>query len=142
MIEFDVGGNNYRAAKLNAFQQLHVSRKLAGVLPKVLPAILTATEAGSDLTALMNAFGPAAEAIAAMPEIDVDFIYHTSLAVVQRQQGNSWSNIWNSHAKLLQFGDIDLEQMTQIVFKVLQDSLGNFIQGLLARAPKVESPAA
>ena len=135
MTEFEIGGNYYRASKLNAFQQLHVSRKLTGVLPKILPAMLAATEAvGGDLTSLLTAFEPAAEALAAMPEADVDFVFHTCLAVVQRQQGTAWSAIWNAQAKLLQFDDIDLPAMAEIVFKVLQDSLGPTIAGLTARA--------
>lgn len=143
MVEFEIGGINYRAGKLNAFQQLHVSRKLAGVLPKVLPALLSANEAaGGDVSSLLAAFEPAAEALAAMPEADVDFVFHTCLSVVSRQQGTAWSAIWNHQAKLLQFSDIDLAQMTQIVFKILQDSLGNFIQGLTAKAQKAASPAA
>jgi hypothetical protein len=141
MLEFEIGGNNYRASKLNAFQQLHVSRKLAGVLPKVLPAILAATEATGDIASVLTACEPAMEAVAAMPEGDVDFVFHTCLSVVSREQGTAWSPVWNQQAKVLQFGDIDLTQMTQIVFRVVKDSLGNFIHGLIAEVPAV-SPAA
>lgn len=142
MIEFEIGGNNYRAEKLDAFKQLHVSRKLAGVVPKVLPALFAATHAKDDLTSLLSSFEPAAEALAAMPEADVDFVFHTCLTVVQRQQGNAWAKVWNASAKVLQFSDVDMSTMSQIVFKVLGDSLGNFIQGLTAKAPKAASPAA
>jgi Phage tail assembly chaperone protein, TAC len=144
MVEFEIGGNNYRAGKLDAFKQLHVSRKLAGVLPKVLPALIAATtEAdGGDMVSLLSACEPAAEALAAMPEADVDFVFHTCLGVVQRQQGSAWSAIWNPQGKVLQFSDIDLPQMTEIVFKVLQDSLGPTMAGLIARAPAAKAPAA
>lgn len=143
MVEFEIGGNNYRAAKLNAFQQLHVSRKLGGVLPKIVPALLAVTEEnGTDVASLLTAFEPAAEALAAMPEADVDFVFHTCLSVVSRQQGPAWSAIWNQQGKILQFSDIELPQMTEIVFKVLQDSLGPIMAGLIAKAPAVKIPAA
>jgi len=143
MVDFEISGNNYRAEKLNAFQQLHVSRKLAGVLPKVLPAILAANEAkGGDLSTLLSAFEPAAEAIAAMPEADVDFIFHACLGVVKRQQGSAWSPVWNQQGKVLQFQDIDdAAKISEIVFKVLQDSLGSFIQGRAEKA-QAASPVA
>lgn len=142
MVEFSINGNEYRAGKLTAFQQLHVSRKLAGILPKVVPALVAATEAGSDLSSLLTAFGPAAEALAAMPESDVDFVYHTTLAAVSRKQGSAWCAIWNGSAKTLQFDDIDLSIMSQIVFQVLKDSLGSFMQGFLASALAGSPPAA
>jgi hypothetical protein len=144
MLEFTVEGVDYRAGKLNAFQQLHVSRKLAGILPKVFPALLAASGGATDLAALASACEPAAEALAAMPEADVDFVYHTCLGVVARKQGPAWANVWNGSAKALMFDDITLAVMSQLAYRVLEDSLGSFIRGLLARATAAspETPAA
>jgi hypothetical protein len=144
MLEFTLDGNDYRAGKLDAFQQLHVSRKLAAVLPKAVPGLLamagSAEDAANDLGSLVAAFAPAGEALAAMPEADVDFVFHTCLAVVQRRnatgRAETWSAIWNGAARRLMFEDIGLDAMTQIVFRVIGDSLGNFTRGLLAKLPQ------
>lgn len=40
MIEFEIGGKSYRADKLNAFQQFHVSRKIAPLIPALIPVFL------------------------------------------------------------------------------------------------------
>ncbi len=141
MTEFEIDGQSYRAQKLSAFQQLHVSRKLAGILPKVVPALVAATGGGQDMAALLASFEPAAEALAAMPEADVDYVYHTALSAVSRKQGNAWCPVWNVNAKALQFEDIELETMSRIVFQVLKDSLGPFMQGLLAQAPAASPQA-
>lgn len=144
-MEFTIEGNEYRVRKLTAVQQLHVSRKLAGVLTVAFPAFVALAEKdpddGVDIEKIFSSFGPAAEAIAAMPEAEVDFVCATCLAVVSRRQGSAWCQVWNERAKALQFEDIDLGAMMQMVFRVIQDSLGNFIQGLLAKL-RAASPAA
>jgi hypothetical protein len=145
MFEFSINDINYRAGKLNAFQQLHVSRKIAPIVPKLLPAFLSIHEASqasdeSDLMSMVDAFAPAAEAMSAMPEADCEYVFGICLSVVSRQQGNSWSQIWQSTNKALMFDDIDLAVMTQIVVKVIGDSLGNFIRGLFEKAQS-NSPA-
>lgn len=142
MLEFQLEGADYRASKLAAFAQLHVSRRIAGILPKAVPALAAASGDTSDLGALMIAFEPAAEALAAMPEADVDYVYQTCLAVVVRKQGEAWASVWSTSAKALMFADIEALQMSQIVFRVLQDSLGSFISGLLAKVPAAKGPIA
>lgn len=145
MFEFQVGGVSYRAAKLNAFQQLHVSRRLAPIVPKIVPALLHALS-GADTESVLEAMDPAAVALATMPEADVDYVFHTTLSLVQRQQqvgiNSTFTPVWNASARALQFEDIDLAAMTQIVFQVLKDSLGPFMGGLLDKARAVSPEAA
>ena len=124
MLEFTVDGQEYRAQKLNAFQQLHVARKIA----RMLPALAAASGEQTDL-------GPLAEALAGMPAEDVDYVVQTCLSAVHRRQGTLWANVWNAQAIAIMFEDISLNAMLQITFKVIQDSLGNFMQGLVAKAP-------
>lgn len=139
-MEFEIKGQKYKAAKLSAFQQLHVSRKLAPIIPKLLPAfVIIAGKEESDhvaveeLGSMADALAPAAQALAEMTEADAEFVYGTCMSVVSRLQGNVWSNIWNVQSKTSMFDDIDLSVMTQIVFNVIGDSLGNFIRELFAK---------
>lgn len=150
-IEFDIGGVTYRTAKLDAFAQLHVSRKIAPVLPKLLPAIFkvagsgqkgvfaalskgdSATVDAEAINDLAAALEPVAEALAAMPDQDAEYVYAACLSVVQRRQGDTWAPVWNRQHETCMFDEIDLGVMTQLVARVTMDSLGGFIKGLLAK---------
>jgi hypothetical protein len=135
-LEFEISGQRYRAEKLDAFKQLHVSRKIAPIVPKLLPMFLKFAESGdamkADLTGMAQAFEPLAQALADMPDADCEYVFNACLGVVARNQQGNWASVWNQNAKSLMFDDIDLGQMTQIAVKVIWDSLGPFISGLLA----------
>ena len=44
MVEIELGGNAYRIGKMNAFGQFHVSRKLAPVVPALIPVMSSVTK--------------------------------------------------------------------------------------------------
>ena len=132
-IEFEIAGQRYRAEKLDAFKQLHVSRKIAPIVPKLLPMFLKFAQMGEsmkdDLPGMAQAFEPLAQALAEMPDADCEYVFNACLGVVARHQQGNWASIWNGS---LMFDDIDIGVMVQIASKVIWDSLGNFISGLLA----------
>jgi len=170
MLEFQIAGETYRAGKLDAFAQLHVSRKLAPILPKLLPAAFrifdankkgtfgalmegmraaangetadpgaaSTQEAGLRLgvdavDAFVAAIEPVAQVLASMPDTDAEYVYATCLAVVSRRQPQGWASIWSKDGGGCMFDDIDLVVMTQIVMRVVMDSLGGFIGGWLEK---------
>jgi len=143
-IEFEIGGQRYRSEKLDAFKQLHISRKIAPIIPKLLPVFLKfagkADALKEDLGALAEAFEPLAQALAEMPDADCEYVFAACLGAVSRNQQGNWAPIWSQNAKSLMFDDIDIGLMTQISVKVIWDSLGGFIKGLLASP--AASPAA
>lgn len=122
-MEFPIGGNTYRAGKLDAFKQFHISRRLAPVLGG-----LAATAEGGQ--AGFAAFlVPITEAVAQMSDADCDYILQACLGVVQRQQGTAWAPVFNAGNKALMFDDIDLGAMMQIAVKVIEENLGGFFRG-------------
>lgn len=134
-IEFEISGVSYRADPLDAFKQLHVSRKIAPTVPKLVPMLVKmqqAGQAGDDLASFAEAAGPFAEALAAMPDAEVEYVVKTCLSVVKRNQAGTWSPLVANGA--LMFADMDLGQMLPIVARVLRENLGNFIQGLLGKS--------
>jgi hypothetical protein len=146
MLEFQIDDVTYQAGKLNAFQQLHVSRKLSPVLPKLLPAFLSLTKEeldSKDLATIAEAVAPATEVLASMADADVEYVIGTCMTVVKRAlPGNAgWTKAWNEAANLPMYEDIDLGVMLQITWKVLGDSLGNFFSVLLTDA-KSSQPVA
>lgn len=144
MIEFEINGVQYRGGKLDTFKQLHVSRKVAPLVPKVLPAFAAIASrrkaaATDDVGIIAEALQPVADVLSEMSEQDVEYIFSNCLSVVQRKQGKDWARVWSNDT--LMFDDIDLPTMTQITMKVIWDNLGPFISGLLAKQTAT-SPAA
>jgi len=134
MIEFELQGNQYRAGKLDAFAQLHVSRRIAPLIPALIPVFVRVAKGGltKDLAGLAEIIKPFADGLAAMDDESAEFVITTCLSVVKRQAtGNNWAPVWSKSGKCSMFDDIDLGAMIPLVVRVIQDSLGPFIQGML-----------
>lgn len=141
-MEFEINSQQYRATKLNVFDQLKVSRKLLPVLSgllgeiKVIKQLKTGKITIDD--ALKTALPAVAQTLADLSEEDSNAIIHPCLAMVLRQQGNTYVPIFSNGQ--LMFDDIDLMGMLQIVARVVGDSLGNFLGELQEKAQ--EAPPA
>lgn|SRR5574343_859419 len=133
-MEFTIGNHDFRAEKLDAFKQFHVSRKLAPIIPTLIPVFVKIAKDGASLTDI-SAYGellaPFAEGMAAMSNEDSEYVISVCLSATKRKVGDNWAPVWSNSGKVLMFDDMDLGDMIQIVLKVVQDSLGNFIRGLL-----------
>jgi hypothetical protein len=132
-MEFEIKGITYKAAKLDAFKQLHLSRKIAPVIPTLIPlymAISKDADVKDDLDTLAKMLQPFADAIAGLSNDSTEYIMETCLSVVKRNQDGAWHAVWNVPGKVAMY-DEDIGTLLQICLKVIQDSLGAFIQGLL-----------
>lgn len=143
-IEFDIDGKQYRANRLDAFKQFHVSRKIAPIVPKLIPIFVQLKDGGGlteDLAGLAEVVAPFADALAAMKDDDAEYIIATCLSVVLRQQGTTWAPVWSVNGRVVMFEDIDMGVMLPIIVRVIRDNLGNFISGLLSN-PAAAGPVA
>jgi hypothetical protein len=135
MIEFEQGGKQYRAEKLGCIPCFHVSRKIAPLLPALIPVFLTVSKMKGGLTenlaAVAEVLQPFADGIAALPDEATEYVLSTCLSVVRRRQGDNWAPIWSTSAKAMMFDDIDLASALPIAVRVIQENLGPFISGLL-----------
>lgn len=144
MVEITLSGNQYRIGKLNTFNQLHLSRKLAPLVPELVPAfvkiqkVLAPAEGqdapviGLDQVAdIASLLGPFTDALAGLSDEDTEYITSLCMSVVQRQSGATWAAVWNASAKTFMFQDIELDTMLLLQVRVIQANLGNFIRGLL-----------
>jgi len=122
----EVGGSKYLVGKLDAFKQLHVARRLAPVLTGMKEAI-QAMEGGQGV---MAAVEPFSRCIAAISDADAEYIIHKCLGVVQREQpgGTGWANVMSSGG--IMFKDIELPQMLELVWHVLEKNLLSFFPEL------------
>ena len=132
-MEKEIGGKLYRTGRLDAFKQLHVSRKLAPAIFALgaSASALKPPEEGTEELAIMNiavgAFEPLARAIAGMEEKDVDYVVNTCLVVCERQDspGAPWARMLSSAGRMM-FEDIGMKEMLQLVVMVIRENLGDF----------------
>jgi hypothetical protein len=151
MIEFKVGAHNYRARKMNAFQQFHCARRLAPVISEVftneeLREALEAAQAtrqddattGLDgLKGFLVVAKPFARALSHVTDEDCNYVLQMCLQMTQRLSGANgsaatWADVWNPRANRIMFDDIDnLPTLMRICNEVLQDNLTGFFFGVL-----------
>ncbi|EMP1643786.1 phage tail assembly chaperone [Acinetobacter baumannii] len=153
----NIGEHAYTIGRLNALDQFHVSRKIAPIIPTLMPIItevakgdfakvIESIEAvdgkddeavdGKDLTGLQplaEALEPFMEAFAKMPEDDVNYIIHKCLSVVKR------GSPIVCRGQSIMFDDLDMAQILPLVIAVIRVSMANFIQGLLTKASSIQT---
>lgn len=135
-MEFNLGEKQFRTSKLDALAQFHVSRKLAPIIPTLIPVFVKIAKDGaelSDIASYAEILAPFADGLAAMSNEDSEYVITTCMSVAKRKAAGSdnWAPVWSNSARACMFDDMDLGDIIQIVLKVVQDSLGNFIRGLL-----------
>lgn len=118
-MDFEISGHKYRSDKLDAFQQFHVARKLAPVIGAIGPAL----GGEGDMSGL-------AKAIAELEQADCDFVLHTCLGAVRREQGGGYAPVFSAAAKRMMFSDINMLEMIQIAIKVIEENLASFTGAL------------
>lgn len=134
MTEFSINGQSYRMGKLDAMRQFHLSRRLAPIIPTLIPVFVKLSREGGlsqDIGGFAEVLGPFADGLAQMSDEVGEYIINTCLSVVQRSVGSNWANVWNAQAKACMFEDMDLGVIMQVVMRVVEDSLGPFISGIL-----------
>ena len=149
MLEFEVNGVQYRATKLSAMQQLHLTRRIAPLVPPLMPLFMKVARASQadgiekNIDAIAALAGPLADGLAGMGDEQAEYVINTCLSVVKRHHDQNWAAVWNPTAKLPMFPDLnDIYTLLPIVMQVIRDNLGPFIQGILTGATPPEAPPA
>jgi hypothetical protein len=137
MIETTINEHEYRITKLGLFDQAHVTRKLAPVVPQLAPLITALTgdalveAVEGDFSSMAEAIMPLANALAEMPEADFNFVMVKCLSVVKRRQDSLWSPVIAGDSVM--YDDLELLEAIELIVRVVVASLGNFIQGLVTK---------
>lgn len=134
-MQFELKGIEYRTAKLTVFEQLKVSRKLLPVMAGVL------NELKSGQASFQSALPAIAQSLSSLSDDDCNAILFPCLAVASRQHGKNWMPVFDRTSEIINFDDLDMMDILQIVGKVVGDSLGNFLQGLPDDATQAKTPA-
>lgn len=132
-IELELDGKLYRLDKLQAMQQFHVSRKIAPLIPAAIGPFLAINgmKGGIDknLASIIGELQPFADGLAGLADADAEFVLGTCLSVVRVQNGDKWMPIWRNGTAM--FEDIDLGVMMRLTLRVIIESLGPFIRGVV-----------
>lgn len=135
-----VDGQVYKIGRLNAFEQLHIMRRLAPVLPTLAGLV---GEPGSDP---LERLEPLTEAVSKMADSDVDYVIKGCLGAVERQQGPAWARVVTAPGKAgdqasrgLLFDDLSMSAMLQLVYHVLTENLGSFFPTAAPTASAAEA---
>lgn len=149
--EIELGGNRYSIGRLTAKQQFHVSRRIAPVIPSLIPVFVklaTRIKAGggdptkpnvpatigalsTDLSGFGEVLQPFTDALAAMNDADADYVLDNCLTAVQRWQATGWAQVVSREQKTYMFEDMDMSVILPLAVQVIVANLGPFIQGLL-----------
>lgn len=149
MENIELNGHEYVIGRLNALDQLHVSRKISPLVPTLMPIIseiakgdlektIKAIEDGDNgeltgLEPLAEALSPLMEAFSNLPEKDVNYVIHKCLSVVKR------GGAVVCRGETIMFDDLDMEHILPLALAVIRINLGNFIQGLLMKASHTQT---
>jgi hypothetical protein len=149
MIEFELDGAHYKTLPIPAKTQGHLVRRLFPVVLTLVPAfaaLVKAKEAQGPmldiLAPLSGLFEPFAAALADMKDEHFEYVYDVALGALQRKVGDNFVPVY-TQSKVLMFSDLnDLGKQIHLIVRVLQDSLGPFMRGLLTGPLQTEAKAA
>jgi hypothetical protein len=146
MVEFEIDGRQFRFDKLPAMQQFHVSRKIAPLIPPLLPIfgqIRKDTEKGiavkDDFDKLAPLLQPFADGLGNLTDESSEYVFNACLGVVRYKHGENWIPLWSTTSKVVMVSELnDASLLLRLVIRVIQDSLAPFITGFLTNASEPE----
>lgn len=134
--ELELEGQKYRIGKLSPLAAFHVMRRVMPLM-HALGLGLGQIEAlaGEELSeaTFARGFVPVTEALAKMPDADVNYVISTSLGVVHRFDGTRWAPVQSGSS--LMYQDITMPTMIKLTMAVAKENLAGFFGDLLAGGP-------
>jgi hypothetical protein len=142
-MNFERDGYKFSIDRLNAFGQLHLTRKLAPLMPTFAPVLhkymgmRKGELLGANLLEVAELAGPFCEALASMKNEDAEQVVTIALSSV-KVQTDARSNTWMPYItpgtnRMCMIELDDLGRMLPVVIKVISFNLGNFMAALLTR---------
>ncbi len=120
----EISGHEYRIGKLDAFEQLHVARKLGPAFSKLIEAFRKNPEAAESGDIFALATEPLMETFAEMSKEDVEYIVNTCIATCERKQDRGYAKVAVNGNVMFQ--DIEVDGLIGLTLAVVQENLGRF----------------
>lgn len=144
MVEFEIEGKQFRFDKLTAMQQFHVSRKIAPLIPPLMPifAQIKKDTDGEGKKSLVDDFGaigpllqPFADGLADMSDASSEYVFGTCLSSIRYQHGGNWVPMWSPTGNVCMFMELnDASLLLRLVVRVITESLAPFITSFVTNA--------
>jgi len=135
-VEIELEGQKYRVGKLAPLAAFHVMRRVMPLMHSLGLGLGQVQEmAGAQLTEadFVRGFQPVMEALAKMPDADVNYVISACLGVVYRLDGERWAPVQNGGS--LMYQDITMPTMVKLTMAVCKENLGGFFGDLLVAGP-------
>ena len=147
MIEFEIEGKQFRFDKLTAMQQFHVSRKIAPLIPPLLPVFdqIRKDEAKKlsvvdDFAAIGPLLQPFADGLASMSDEASEYVFSTCLGAIKYRHGENWIQMWSVTGKVAMVVELnDASLLLRLVVRVISESLAPFLAGFLTSASEPQA---
>lgn len=153
-----INGINYKAEKMPPRQQVHVMRRLTPLLKAAAPAIMGFLDKDKPkaevFATVLQSIGPFTDALAGMPDAEIDYVMNYCLVRVQRQDANTMTwhpfYVWRDNGVIAMYpADTDAVAELRLVGEVVKENLSGFfgqLSGAVASSlaatlpdPKAES---
>jgi hypothetical protein len=114
---FTVDGHEYQSTRMSAFDQHAVASKLGGILLLMFDNMKKDKSMGADQ--FSRAF---AVLSGDMRKSEMDLVFDLCLSGVTRsvEGGQGWAKVMTDQPGVMAYSDIDMPQMLEIMWKVLQ----------------------
>lgn len=147
MKEVTINNQVYRIGRLDAFKQLHVTRRVLPILGP-LGLFSMVKEGAADIFDILA--GPFIHEMSEMKDENLNYVIDTCLAVCERKQMNGGLEVWGpvvakgttASGNGLMFNDLQGSNLLQLTWEVLQENLSDFFligQSISQPADKVSS---
>jgi hypothetical protein len=148
-MDLKVGAHDYRTGRLDAFQQFHVSRRIAplyAVMGNVITRLARMPDAQDEVATLdrfMDVVPAAAEMLAKMSDEDCNYVLYTCLSVCSRKEaagvGHAAYQPLLAAERTLQYSDLTMDDMLRLAIAVCQENMSGFLKGLGGSTPSPSS---
>jgi hypothetical protein len=151
MAEPTINDIRYMTGRMNAFDQLHVARRIAPVLTglgSVMASLMgggnqingTVPGGGEDVSnvSFYTSLGPLSEAVSKMSDQDVNYVIRKCLSAVRKYNGERWVPVLSTSGELMFENEMDMSVLLQLTMEVLSENIGPFLRGPLLQSSGAE----
>lgn len=140
MAQFRIGNNDYSTERMDAVTQFHVSRRIGPLIAELAPVFALQMRVEDFVSVLMSdikwstdLLKSVAKELSKMDDVELNYVLSRSLSKVVRHEMNPSTgevaarvSVWNTSANKLQYSDVTMPQMIQMVWHVLRENLEDF----------------
>lgn len=146
MATYTIGGHEYQSENMDAVTQWNVARRISPLVAELAPIFAMQLRVEDFILALStdtswttDFLRRVSKELAKMSDEDTKYILAHTLSRAMRLERNpntgevvSRVPLWNPSANALQYSDVKMPHMVQLVWYVLRENLGDFFNEFLS----------